>query len=104
MSRRAGDPDTVARMDAIAAGLAAAGLAARVHDTGGVLDLAARLEQPGGRPVEVIVDDDGYTQVSYWNPPGAAPAQITATLTAVLAAISGAPAEQSAQAAGWAGR
>ena len=104
MNRRVADPDTVARMDAIAAGLGAAGLAARVHDTGGVLDLAARIERPGGRPVEVIVDDDGYTQVSYWNPPGAAPAQIIGTLTAVLAVISAAPAGQPQHAAGRASR
>jgi hypothetical protein len=96
MSRRASDPDTAEWMDDIAAGLAAAGLAVQVHDTCGVLDLAGRSELAGGKPVEVIVDEDGYTQVSYWNPPGAAPAQITATLAAVLAAIGGAPAAQSA--------
>jgi hypothetical protein len=94
MSPRVPDSGTAARMDAIAAGLAAAGLAARVHDTRGLLDLAARLEQPCGKTVEVIVDDDGYTQVSYWNPPDATPAEITATLAAVLAAITTAPAGQ----------
>jgi hypothetical protein len=104
MSRRVPDPETVVWMDAIAAGLAAVGLVVRVHDTGGVLDLAARLERPGGKPVEVIVDEDGYTQVSYWNPPGAAPAQVTATLADVLAAISGAPTAQSTPAAGGASR
>jgi hypothetical protein len=88
MSRRVPDPDTAAQMDGIAAGLAAAGLTAQVHDTRGVLDLTAHLEQPGGKSVEIIVDDDGYTQVGYWNSPGAAAAQITATLADVLAAIS----------------
>jgi len=87
MSPRLPDPRTAARMSEIAGVLAGAGLDARVHDTRGVLDVTASLGQPGGRPVEVIVDDDGYTQVSYWNPPGAAPAQVTATITAVIAVI-----------------
>jgi hypothetical protein len=87
MSPRKPDPRTVARMHAIADGLAAAGLDARVHDTRGVLDITASLGVPGSKPVEVIVDDDGYTQVSYWNPPGATPAQATALITAVIAVI-----------------
>jgi hypothetical protein len=58
-----------------------------VHNTHGVLDITARLDQPAGKGVEVICDDDGYTQVSYWNPPDATPAQVTAIIAAVLAAI-----------------
>jgi hypothetical protein len=87
MSPRAPDPDTAAWLDAIAAGLAAAGLATQVHDTRGVLDVTARLDQPVGQGVEVIFEDDSYCQVSYWHPPGASPAQVVATIAAVLAAI-----------------
>jgi hypothetical protein len=50
MSPRMPDPDTAARMDAIAAGLAAAGLAAQVHDTHGVLDITANAG-PASLPV-----------------------------------------------------
>jgi hypothetical protein len=99
MSPRKPGPQTAARMSEIAGDLAGAGLDARVHDTRGVLDVAASLGEPGGKPIEVIVDDDGYTQVSYWNPPGATPAQVTAIITAVIAVIT-APAGQPACAAG----
>jgi hypothetical protein len=87
MSPRVPDPDTAARMHAIAAALTGAGLAAQVNQTQGVLDITASLGQPGGKPIEVIVDQDTYVQLSYWNPPAATAAQITATITAVLAAI-----------------
>jgi hypothetical protein len=89
MSPRVSDPQTAGWMHAIAADLSVAGLDARVHDTRGVLDVTASLDLPGGRPVEVIQDDDGYCQVSFWHPPGATPAQVTATITAVLAVIIG---------------
>jgi hypothetical protein len=87
MSPRVPDRDTATRMHAIAAALTGAGLAARVNQTQGLLDITASLGQPGGKPIEVIVDEDKYTQVSYWNPPAASPAQIAATIAAVLAAI-----------------
>jgi len=103
MSQRLPDPQTAARMSEIAGVLAGAGLDARVHDTRGVLDVTASLGEPGARPIEVIIDDDGYAQVSYWNPPGAAPAQVTATITAVIAVITE-PTGQSARAAGSSGR
>jgi hypothetical protein len=74
-------------MRAIAAGLAAAGLAAEVHDTRGVLDVTAALDPPAGKQIEVIVDDDLYVEIRYWNPPRATPAQVTATISRALAAI-----------------
>jgi hypothetical protein len=100
MSARVSGPDTAAWMRAVAAGLAAGGLAAQVNQTQGVLDITAGLAQPGGRSVEVIVDEDAYVQVSYWNVPGAAPAQVVAVITAVLAAITAALPGQPARAAG----
>jgi hypothetical protein len=87
MSVSGADPQTVDRMQAIAAGLAAAGLDCQVHDTGGVLDITAAFGPAGGRPAEVIIDEDLYTEVRYWNPPDATAAQVTATIAAVLAAI-----------------
>jgi hypothetical protein len=79
------------RMRAITAGLQAAGLDARVHDTRGVQDIAATLHRPGGKDIAVTVDEDGYTGLAYWNDPGATPAKIVAVITAALAAITGPP-------------
>jgi hypothetical protein len=73
-------------VQAIAAALDAAGLDAHVHDTHGVLDITATLHHPG-KDIVVIVDEDLYVQGSYWNDPGATPAQVTATITRALTAI-----------------
>jgi hypothetical protein len=74
-------------MSAIATGLVGAGLAAAVHDTGGVLDVTATLDRPGSKAAEVIVDEDGYVEIRYWNNPDATPEQVTAVITGALAAI-----------------
>ena len=99
-----GRDGTAARMQEIAAGLQAAGLTARPHQTVGVLDITASLGQPGGRPTEVIVDEDGYVEIRYWNVPGATPAQVVAVITAALAAITAATSGEPARAAGSPGR
>lgn len=78
------------RMSAIATGLVAAGLAAGVHDTRGVLDVTATLDQLGGKATEVLVDEDGYVEIRYWNHPDATPGQVTAVITGALAAIAAA--------------
>ncbi len=75
------------RMHATAAGLTAAGLDTRVCETQGVLDITATLSQAGSKDTQVIVDEDGYVQVSYWNPATAMPAEVVATIVRVLAAI-----------------
>ena len=77
------------RMSAISTGLAGAGLAAVVHDTRGVLDVTATLDRPG-KATEVIVDEDGYVEIRYWNNPDATPEQVTAVITSALAAITAA--------------
>ena len=82
--------ETAWRMRAIAAGLTAAGLTAHLHDTRGELDVTAALHRPGGKETDVIVDDDGYVEIRYWNRPGATPDQVTAVITRVLAAIAAA--------------
>ncbi len=81
------DPDTAARMHAIAAALTAAGLTAQVHVTRGVPDVTATWQRPDGKAAEVIVDDDGYVEVRYWNHPWATPAQVTTVIVRALAAI-----------------
>ena len=84
-----GRAEIIARMRAIAAGLQAFGLDARLHETRGVLDITATACRPGTKDIEVICDEDGYVTVSYWNDPGAAPAQVTGVISRVLAAITG---------------
>jgi hypothetical protein len=77
-------------MRAIAAGLTAAGLAAQVNETRGVLDITATLQRPGGKSAEVVVDEDGYVELRYGNRPGAAPDQVTTVIVRALAAIAAA--------------
>jgi hypothetical protein len=78
---------TVLRMHAIASGLQAGGLDARVHDTRGVIDIRATLCNGGGTGTDVTLDEDGYVTLSYWNDPGATPAQIIDVINRTLAAI-----------------
>jgi len=86
-----GRAETSLRMRAIAAGLQAGGLDARVHDTRGVMDITATLCNAGAKGSDVTVDEDGYVQISYRNDPGATPAQIIATISRALAAITEPP-------------
>ena len=81
--------DTERRMRAIVAGLTAAGLDARMHETRGVLDVSASLHRPGSKAIDLTVDEDHYIQISWWNPDDAAPGQIVATILGALAAITG---------------
>jgi hypothetical protein len=84
-----GQAEIIARMRAIAAGLQASGLDARVHETRGVLDITATAYRPGTKNIEVICDEDGYVQAAWWNDPGATPGEVTAVISLVLAAITG---------------
>ena len=85
-----GRDGTAAQMREIAAGLQAAGLTARLHQTAGVLDLTAELDRPGGKATGVIIDEDHYVEIRYWNLPGATPGQVTNVIVRALAAISAA--------------
>ncbi len=87
MNTPAPDPDTAARMHAVAATLTAAGLTAQVHVTRGVLDVTATWDRAAVKAAEVIVDDDGYVEVRYWNHPWATPAQTATVIVRALAAI-----------------
>jgi hypothetical protein len=91
-------------MRATAAALTTAGLAAKVNQTQGVFDITASGGQPGGKAIDVTVDEDGYVQVSYGNIPGATPAQVAAVIAAVVAAVTAAVPGQPAGPAGSLGR
>jgi hypothetical protein len=79
--------ETERGMRAIAAGLGAGGLVAEVNQTRGVLDITAALQRPGSKPAEVVVDEDGYVELRYWNRPGATPEQVTTVILRALATI-----------------
>jgi hypothetical protein len=85
------EEQTEHRMRTVAAELSAAGLDTGVHDTRGVLDVRATLHREGCGPVEITYDADQYVQVTYWHAPGATPAQVVATMNAVLAVITRSP-------------
>jgi hypothetical protein len=86
--------ETARRMRAITTGLNDAGLVACLNETTGVLDISATLDRPGGKASEVIVDEDGYVELRYWNHPGATPEHITAVIIRALAAINAAQRSQ----------
>lgn len=75
------------RMRAIAAEVAACGLTTHLTDSRAGLDLTATLSPSGKREAELIIDEDGYTELRYWNPPGTPPAEVTATAVRALNAV-----------------
>jgi hypothetical protein len=85
------DTDTSSAADwirEIAAGLAAAGVTATVngdHITG--LDATARAQPPGRDKADVQVDEYGYAEVRWNLSTDAPPADITATITRILDAV-----------------
>jgi len=81
------DRDAAERLQLIAAGLAATGLSTRLHETPAGTDLTATLRPAGQREIEVVIDEDGYTEIRYWASPKAAPHQAVATIALVLSTI-----------------
>lgn len=77
------------RMRALAAELTAAGLTVHLYDTHAGLDITAIATGPDGSNsnIAVIIDDEGRTQIRYWDDPAAAPAQASAVITRILAVI-----------------
>jgi serine/threonine-protein kinase RsbW len=73
-------------MRAIEAGLTACGLVTHLTDSRAGLDLTATLSPSGKREAEIIIDEDGFAELRYWNPPGTPPAEVTATALRVLRA------------------
>lgn len=80
---------TARRMRAIAEGLTAHGVPAHLHESRAGLDITATLQVPGRRDAQIVIDEDGYAELHYWNPPGAGPEQITITALFALAAATG---------------
>jgi hypothetical protein len=89
-----GGPQTAgaARLREIAVRLAEIGLRTRLHRTRAGTDLTATLHSPGHRDIQVIADEDGYTELRYWaslvSTPAAAVAAIAGILDALLASQS----------------
>jgi len=75
----------------IAGLLTAAGLTAKLNVTRDIPDITARLSQPGGRDIKIIIDDDGYIEVRFWASPGTSPSQITTTLTRMISVVTAGP-------------
>jgi hypothetical protein len=91
-SSPATQPAPADRIRAIAAGLAAAGVAAGTngnHLTG--LDVTATARPPGRARTEIMLDEDGYAEIRWYTNPAAPPADVTAALTRVLAAVTATP-------------
>jgi predicted kinase len=81
-----------ARLQEIAASLTEMGWTTHLHRTHAGTDLTAILRSPGQRDVQVIADEDGYTELRYWaslsSPPLAAAAAIAHVLDAIMASQS----------------
>ncbi|MGH3159309.1 MAG: hypothetical protein ACRDNF_22430 [Streptosporangiaceae bacterium] len=81
-----------ARIRAIAAGLAAAGLAATTNGnnlTG--LDVTATSQPPGRARAEIMLDEDGYAEILWFTNPAAPAEEVTAVVARILAAITERP-------------
>ena len=76
-------------MRTIQAGLAASGLTTHLTDARAGLDLTATLRPSGEHDAEFWIDEDGYAELRYWNPPGTPPAEVTATAIRALQALTG---------------
>lgn len=74
-------------MRAIADGLAARGLVTRLHESRAGLDVTALTRPAGGRATELVIDEDGYTELHYWNQAGAGAEQIVTVALRALDAV-----------------
>ena len=75
------------RLHEIAAGLTTVGLVTQLHRTRAGTDLTATLRLPGYHDVEVIADEDGYTELRYWSSLNSAAAAHVATIARLLEAL-----------------
>ena len=72
------------RLREVAAGLAEMDLVTRLHRTRAGTDLTATLHLPGYHEIEVIADEDGYTELRYWCSLSSTPAADVATIARLL--------------------
>jgi len=75
------------RLHQVAAGLTAVGLVTHLHRTRAGTDLTATLHLPGHHDIEVIADEDGYTELRYWCSLNSTPATHVATIARLLKAL-----------------
>jgi hypothetical protein len=75
------------RLNEIAAGLTAAGLVTHLHRTRAGTDLTATLHLPGYQDIEVIADEDGYTELRYWCSLNSTPANDVSTIAHLVDTI-----------------
>ncbi len=80
------------RLHQVAAGLTKLGLITRIHRTRAGTDLTATLHSPGRRDIQIIVDEDGYTELRYWASLNGTPA---AAVTAIAGVVESLTASQS---------
>src|SRR6266851_1497161 len=84
---RAADERNTGRVRAVAAALSARGLATHLTDARVGLDLTATLTPGRQREPEFWIDEDGYAELRYWNPPGATPDQVAAAAVRALEVV-----------------
>lgn len=82
------DKRNLERVRAIDTELSALGMTTHLTDGRAGLDLTATLTPARQREPEFWIDEDGYAELRYYNPPGATPLQIAATVRRVLEMIS----------------
>lgn len=82
------DRHNLERVRAIEAELTALGLTTHVTDGRAGLDLTATVAPSRQREPEFWIDEDGYAELRYYNPPNATPAEVAATARRVLETIS----------------
>jgi predicted ABC-type ATPase len=82
------------RLQGIADELVAAGLSVQLHRTRAGLDLTAALHRPGLRETDVLIDEDGYTELRYWADQAATPAQVAGSIVHALGVVCGIHAAQ----------
>src|SRR5690348_2592030 len=78
---------SAARLHEIAAGLAVIGLTTRLHRSRAGTDLTATLHPPGHREIEIILDEDGYTELRYWADLSTTPTAAVTTIAKILALL-----------------
>jgi hypothetical protein len=85
---RSADSRNLKRVRAIEAELSALGMTTHLTDGRAGLDLTATLSPSRQREPEFWIDEDGYAELRYYNPPRATPSEVAATVQRVLDMIS----------------
>jgi hypothetical protein len=84
---RVADSRTTERVRAVAAEFSARGMTTHMTDARVGLDLTATLASGRQREPEFWIDEDGYAELRYWNPPDATPAQVASAALRALEVV-----------------